>query len=208
MIIGAIRRALILALVSSLIFGCAERTDPEPPEEIRTVPSRVAITIDDLPYVMPSRTTVEEGMNQAQAIIATLEKQGVEAVGFAVGQHVTAETAPLMDMFVNAGHVIGNHSWSHPDYGTLDEAAFRDETLRTDQALRPWLGNDVDHILLIHMNRINADHLSALLDWYAGQGWSFIPVQDALKDPVFSMPDLYAGRRGLSQIERVLGGPQ
>lgn len=67
------------------------------------------------------------------------------------------------------------------------------------------LGGDVDHVLLIHLNKINADHLSTLLDWYASEGWTFITVGEALSDPVFSRPDLYEGPRGLSQIERVLG---
>ena len=68
------------------------------------------------------------------------------------------------------------------------------------------LGGDVDHILLIHLNRINADHFEAHLDWYDEQGWSFIPVEEAMMHPLYSRPNIYAGPRGLSQIERVLGG--
>lgn len=45
-------------------------------------------------------------------------------------------------------------------------------------------GRDVPHILLLHMNRINADHLGTLLDWYASEGWTFITVAEALKDPL------------------------
>ncbi|WP_373636580.1 polysaccharide deacetylase family protein [Yoonia sp. BS5-3] len=67
------------------------------------------------------------------------------------------------------------------------------------------LGRDVKHILLLHLNQINADHLGTLLDWYADNGWVFITVQEALTDPLYSAPDLYAGARGLSQIERVMG---
>ena len=68
------------------------------------------------------------------------------------------------------------------------------------------LGGDVDHILLIHLNRINADHFGTLLDWYDKQGWSFIPVEEVIMHPLYSRPDIYAGPQGLSQIERVLGG--
>jgi hypothetical protein len=55
------------------------------------------------------------------------------------------------------------------------------------------LERDVDHILLIHLNRINADHFDRLLDWYASEGWSFITVEEAMNDPVYSAPDLYVG---------------
>ena len=68
------------------------------------------------------------------------------------------------------------------------------------------MGRDVAHILLLHMNKINADHLAQLLACYARSGWTFITVEDAMRDPLFSAPYLYVGPRGLSQIERVLGG--
>ena len=67
------------------------------------------------------------------------------------------------------------------------------------------MGRDVSHILLLHMNKINADHLKDLLAWYAAEGWSFITVERALRDPLFAAPDIYTVPRGLSQIERVLG---
>lgn len=63
------------------------------------------------------------------------------------------------------------------------------------------------YILLLHVNEINADHLGDLLDWYAAQGWTFVTVEEALADPLHAMPDLYAGPRGLLQIERVIGHP-
>ena len=66
------------------------------------------------------------------------------------------------------------------------------------------MGRDVSHILLLHMNKINADHLDDLLAWYAVQGWVFVTVEQALRDPVFAAPDLYTGPRGISQSERVL----
>jgi hypothetical protein len=47
------------------------------------------------------------------------------------------------------------------------------------------LGGDVDHILLSHLNRINADHLGTLLDWYVAQVWTFITFEQALDHPVF-----------------------
>jgi len=254
---------------------------------------QIAITLDDLPYVMPSRTTPQEGLKIVRDVNAALKAHEIIATGFAIGRHINVETIPVMDAFSEAGHTVGNHSWSHPDYGTLTRRAFRRETRRTDRALRPWMqepkfyrfpflregetektkqiaetvlrnqgyvnvpvsidneewrfnadyvdalerddkkaarriaaeylthmkertgyfqalskkafGRDVSHILLLHMNQINADHLDDLLGWYAKNGWTFVTVQQALSDPIYSAPDLYAGPRGLSQIERVIG---
>ncbi|MFE0758670.1 polysaccharide deacetylase family protein [Inquilinus sp. NPDC058860] len=72
---------------------------------------------------------------------------------------------------------------------------------------RERLGRDVKHILLLHMNRINADHLGELLAWYRAEGWTFITAQEALTDPVYGMESRYDGPKGLSQIERVTWTP-
>ncbi|MEM8658288.1 MAG: polysaccharide deacetylase family protein [Pseudomonadota bacterium] len=255
---------------------------------------QVAITLDDLPYVLPSRTTPAEGLAQVAAINRALAEHGITATGFAVGAQLTRRSRPALQSFADAGHTIGNHSWSHPDYGTLTIDAFRAETVRTHAALTAWIGDgprlyrfpflregetpaakaaadqvlgelgyrnvpvtidndewrfnadyldaldagdaraarqiaaaylthmqertqhfqdlarsaldrDVAHILLLHMNRLNADHLDTLLAWYAAEGWTFITVEEALKDPLFEAPERYTGPRGLSQIERVIG---
>lgn len=254
----------------------------------------IAITLDDLPYVPPSRTAPSEGLSQVEAVNRALAKHGIIATGFAVGSQIREDSLPALRAFAEAGHSIGNHSWSHPDYGTLTPRKFRRELRRTDAVIRElpgaaklfrfpylregeterakaaaeralekagyvnvpvtidtsdWrfnaeyldvleagnaaeagavaarylahmkaqtrhyralaregLGREVAHILLLHMNRINADHLGALLDWYAAEGWAFITVEEALRDPLYSAPDLYAGPRGISQVDRVLGG--
>ncbi|MEL6681559.1 MAG: polysaccharide deacetylase family protein [Pseudomonadota bacterium] len=251
----------------------------------------IAITLDDLPYVMPSRTSPQEGLAQVNAVNLHLAGHDIIATGFVVGQQVTSQSLPALQAFVAAGHTVGNHSWSHSDYGTQSARVFRNETERTDRVLAQWLrenrfyrfpflregeteaakqaaeqilarlgyvnvpvtidndewrfnadyiaalsagdksaaeaiagryiehmqeqtlhfqtlaqevlGRDVKHILLLHMNQINADHLDRLLGWYADEGWTFITVGAALTDPLYAAPDLYTGPRGVSQIERV-----
>lgn len=64
-------------------------------------------------------------------------------------------------------------------------------------------GRDMKHILLIHMNWINAAHLGDLLDWYRSEGWMFVSTADAMTDPAYSLPNLYVGPKGLSLLERI-----
>ncbi|MEM7614941.1 MAG: hypothetical protein AAF245_07830, partial [Pseudomonadota bacterium] len=81
----------------------------------------------------------------------------------------------------------------------------QERTQHFQDLARSAFGRDVAHILLLHMNRLNADHLDTLLAWYAAEGWTFITVEEALTDPLFDAPERYTGPRGLSQIERVIG---
>lgn len=253
----------------------------------------IAITLDDLPYVTHGGVTPDQGVAQVQAINTFLAAHNITATGFAIGGRIDSKTRHALDTFAGAGHSIGNHSWSHPDYGTLTTRQFKKEVRKTKRALRPWAGKtnfyrfpylregeteeakiaadkvlakygytnapvtidnddwqynadyvaalavndlvtaasiaqryldhikertthfqalscdmlkrDPSHILLLHMNQINADHLGALLDWYATNGWTFISLERAMADPLFSMPDLFTGKGGVSQIERVVG---
>jgi peptidoglycan-N-acetylglucosamine deacetylase len=65
------------------------------------------------------------------------------------------------------------------------------------------LGRDVRHILLVHANALLAHHLDTLLGRLAEDGFQFIPLELALQDPVYRLPDDYLGRDGLSWLYRI-----
>ena len=65
------------------------------------------------------------------------------------------------------------------------------------------VGRSVPHILLVHMNLLNARCLPALLAAFRMGGWSFVSVEEALDDPVYSMKDVYTGPKGVSWLERI-----
>jgi len=65
------------------------------------------------------------------------------------------------------------------------------------------LKRPVKHILLLHMNQLNARYLGDLLAWYKKNGWTFITVREALADPVYSMKDRAVSPETLSWLERI-----
>jgi peptidoglycan/xylan/chitin deacetylase (PgdA/CDA1 family) len=132
---GTLVAAVSAVLLSSCSFSDRALETPDIAVPTPTTPSKIAITIDDLPYVMFSRTTPQEGLGYVQRINETLLDHKIVATGFAVGQQVTDETTPALQAFSDAGHAVGNHSWSHPDYGTLTSEQFRTQTLQTDRVL-------------------------------------------------------------------------
>jgi hypothetical protein len=68
---------------------------------------------------------------------------------------------------------------------------------------RERFGRDVRHVLLLHANRLNADHLDRLLETLARDGARFVPLETALADPIYAERDDYVGDRGLSWLYRV-----
>lgn len=122
--------------ITQALAACLAVLSMTPPTAAR----EIAITLDDLPYVMPSRTSPSEGLTQVRAVTEALAVHGVVATGFAVGGQIGWRSRRAVSAFAEAGHTVGNHSWSHPDYGTLTIDQFREETQRTDETLSRWIG--------------------------------------------------------------------
>ncbi|WP_063772026.1 polysaccharide deacetylase family protein [Kitasatospora mediocidica] len=97
---------------------------PDVPEyHLHAGPMTLALTFDD----GPAPATTDQ-------ILATLRRHGVTATFFMIGANV--EKYPdVVRRVVEDGHRLGNHTWSHPDLGTLSAAEVRDELERTNEII-------------------------------------------------------------------------
>jgi peptidoglycan/xylan/chitin deacetylase (PgdA/CDA1 family) len=59
------------------------------------------------------------------------------------------------------------------------------------------VGRNIKHILITHMNLLNALFLDDVLKWYKENGWEFITLQEALSDEVYEWEDIYVGKIGI-----------
>lgn len=77
------------------------------------------------------------------AILDALEKHGVKATFFLVGNYF--ETQPdLVRRMVEEGHTIGNHTYSHPDMSAIaDEVSFRNELEKNAQLYKDITGQEM-----------------------------------------------------------------
>ncbi len=64
-------------------------------------------------------------------------------------------------------------------------------------------GHDVPQIVLVHVNELSADHLGDVLSDYEKLGAKFVSLEEAMRDPVYALPDVYAGKGGMSWLYRV-----
>jgi peptidoglycan-N-acetylglucosamine deacetylase len=78
-----------------------------------------------------------------------------------------------------------------------------DATLHYQEIARQRFGRDVRHVLLLHANLLVADYVGPLLDRLRDElGFGFITLTEAQRDPVYRLPDDYAGPEGLSWLYR------
>ncbi|REJ77715.1 MAG: polysaccharide deacetylase [Acidobacteria bacterium] len=66
---------------------------------------------------------------------------------------------------------------------------------------REFLNREPAQVLLLHVNRINADHFEKLASMMEKRGYQFVSLDEALKDEAYSLPEV-TSRRGLSWIHR------
>lgn len=63
------------------------------------------------------------------------------------------------------------------------------------------VGYEPKQILLLHASQLEADHIGELLDVMRKRGYRFIPLEDALGDSAYSLPDMYVGEEGTGWID-------
>ena len=100
-------------------------------------PGPIAITFDDGPSSKYTPYLLDE-----------LERRGVHATFFVMGNSLTDQhgdivekNAAIVRRAAEAGHQIGNHSYSHPKLSDCSDSTVLDELEKTDQALQKILGS-------------------------------------------------------------------
>ncbi len=94
-------------------------------------PGQLALTFDDGPN--PAWTP---------RLLDILAEHNVHATFFMVGKFAKAESA-LARRVADAGHLVGNHTWSHPDLSRTRAANVLDELTRTSDILAEITGKPV-----------------------------------------------------------------
>jgi len=125
--------AALVVLILGLLGGQAPAAAP---------PRTLAVTIDDLPAT-PSSELAEMG-RITDGLLSVLRRHEVAAVAFVneIKLEPKAERASrtaLLRAWLEAGHDLGNHTYSHPDLQTTPLAEYQQDVLKGETATRELL---------------------------------------------------------------------
>lgn len=259
---------------------------------------KVSITIDDLPTISLLNTPSQK-KEITTKILEALKNRQAPAIGFVnevklfKGGNVDTAQIALLNLWLEAGMELGNHTYSHPSFHKTDTSKYFEDILRgqmitttlgdkgtdviyfrhpylhtgntkekktsLDNFLRQheliiapvtidnsdWIfaraydnaiiandsvlmekigqlyiqymesyfsyyekqstelfGYEMNQILLLHANSINADYLGELLGMLRARNYEFVPISDALQDKAYQTPEGYIGEGGISWIHR------
>src|ERR1044072_6667425 len=170
-------------------------------------PSRtIAVTFDDLPYVRMSDAPYLPSARTATAkILSTLKKHKVPAVGFVnesqldYGNDRDARIALLRE-WVKNGMVLGNHTYSHPDFNQLTVAQFEEQIEKGDVVTRQLMQSRGPYQLYF---RHPMTHTGAALEkkeaveWFlSARGYTITPHTIENCDFIFNVPYAHALEKG------------
>jgi len=177
---GLIAAALGLLLALSTMTGSAGATAPDRVHD-NTCRQWMALTFDDGPSYYRTAT------------LRTLRRNHVPATFFDVGMRVAAN--PQFAGFeAREGHLVLNHTWSHPHLPTLTPAQVRSQVLRTQRVfrkagapmpfklLRPPFG-DINDAVASELARLGYRYVN----WdVVAVDWDVATTSDEIRDTIVS----------------------
>jgi len=78
-----------------------------------------------------------------------------------------------------------------------------DQVETTNTLSNKILGRSCRHILQLKANRLNSLFLGELLTAFEKDGYTFITIDEALKDKLYDMPEAYFGSRGVGYLDMI-----
>jgi peptidoglycan-N-acetylglucosamine deacetylase len=137
---------------------------------------QMALTFDDLPFSYGRNLTIAEQRDAVARVLATLARHQVTATMFVIGQAVTDQNRGLVDAVVRAGHVIGNHSFSHRDLGLVSAEDYILDIQKGEEAITPWLKGARYYRYPFLRQGNTVEKRDAVLNWMASSGIRVAPV--------------------------------
>jgi peptidoglycan/xylan/chitin deacetylase (PgdA/CDA1 family) len=96
----------------------------------------VAITMDDVSWMQ-----VPDPLQTNARLLQAMGNHGVRLALFVVGRNADSDTGrTIVQAWKDAGHLIGNHTYSHRNYHAMTFDEFSADVVHADQVLAPELG--------------------------------------------------------------------
>ena len=148
---------------------------------VATPARTVALTFDDLPGIFLD-SSIDQARDANERIVASLTRAGTHATGFVNEDMLrgASERTALLELWLDNGLDLGNHTWGHLDLHRVPLAEYQDAVLRGERVTREIMAargttpRFFRHPFL-HTGRDTATQ-RALETFLAGHGYRIAPV--------------------------------
>jgi len=174
---------------------------------------KIAITFDDLPAVsVPTGETCDLAALRANTakLLATLTARAVPVVGFVnegrICKSLGAEALPaLLNMWLDAGAELGNHTFSHVDIDVATIEAYEADIVRGEAVTRKLLserGRTLRYFRYPFLNTGRNQDIKTTIDAFlAKRGYTEAPVTIGSNEWMFAA--IYADAKGSGDLDTI-----
>ena len=131
-----------ISLVTTQLRAEPTIASQDPEKVSRNAPAESSITFSsvhvDGPYIA---MTFDDGPSATLTakLLDILAAHRIKATFFVIGENVV-QHPEVVARAAREGHEIGNHSWSHPNFGKMSDDGVRGQLQRTDEAIKGATG--------------------------------------------------------------------
>jgi len=126
-------RVVRITLFFQVIILFSISSFPQPKEK-----TKVAITIDDLPFSSYRMLTLTEKNFIYDQLITAFEKNKITSLCFVIGNTFKPTDAPFLKRIAASGQLLGNHTFSHYDYNTVAFEKYTKDIEKCFDLLAPY----------------------------------------------------------------------
>lgn len=198
------------ALTVSSVASAGAPPTAAPSHDLRPI----LISIDDLP--LSARLHPEPALRRriTQDLLAVLAEHHIPAIGMVIWSQVRTDAdRELLDLWLAAGHELGNHSDHHLDYTRTPATAYITDVEAGRKGLASYLAPRQHAVRFFRFPMLREgdtpQKLDAMRDYLAGSGQRILPVTIDDQDWSFEEPWVHAVAAGdavtRQQIEEEYG---
>lgn len=125
------KKFFIFTMIASMFFTFSCKSTNAETSSANGEKKLIALTFDDGP-----------NSEMTALVLDKLEKHGVVASFFLIGQLVNDSTKPVLDRMVNMGCEIGNHSWAWDSMNNMTPEQIKKSVNDTSAAIKKYTGKE------------------------------------------------------------------
>lgn len=193
----------LLFLLAAAVPSLAQRPD-----------RRIAVTIDDLP-VVSTRKDIENRRSITRKLLGHITKAKVPAIGFVNENKLykegksAAEEIELLEMWLEAGLELGNHTYSHRSLNRIELEDYKDDVTKGEEITRGLVEKHNAKLRYFRHPYLQTGRTKEVKAEFAeflrGRGYTIAPVTFDNGDYIFSRAYDIAFDRGDKKLMREAG---
>ena len=147
---------------------------------------RIALTIDDLPFVSRYITQKQEGGTEiVDMLLRHLLQNDVRVTGFVIGKNADEK---LLGKWHSGGHLLANHTYSHLQLSNISSDEFEKDVIKNEKILAQFLENNTEKYFRFPYLDAGktAEQRNAALDFLYQRSYTIAPVTLDSKDYIYN----------------------